>query len=262
MSYLKKIFFLFLFLSTLQLKAETSGESELAIKAYGGANYEEALKHWMSLYREGNSDPYLFYNIGNASSMLGKTSEAIYFYELALRFKPGNQTINDAIENERNKIVNSVSSIDTFFLVDWVKSFLALMRPGAWAFLGLAFLMVALIKWLYQLGIIKWGKLISFGGIWSFIAIGAIFIWIAFLTYRQLYSLDEGILFSSCDLKQGPSIQSPLLRTIHPGEKVKIIDGITGWKKVNLLNLDEGWLQENCIRLINIRDRQDFLSED
>ena len=244
MNFLKNLLVFFLSIASMHTNANSSVENDLAMKAYEEANYHEALQHWMVLYRNGNTDPYLFYNMANAASMLGNISEALYYYELALRLKPGNQAIKNAIENERSKIPNSVSTIDTFFLLDWVKRFLSLLRPGIWAYVGLVFLMIALMKWLYQLGIIKWGKFISFGGIWSFATIGAVFLWIALLSYRQIYSLDEGILFSSCDLKQGPSIQSPQLRTVHPGEKVKVIDGITGWNKVNLLNLDEGWLKE------------------
>jgi tetratricopeptide (TPR) repeat protein len=260
MNYLKIIFILYLSLSCIHLNAKAYAEKEPATTAYEEGNYQQALQDWMKLYRNGNSDPHLFYNMGNAASMLGKTSEALYFYELAHRFKPGNRTINHAIEKERNKIVNSVSSIETFFLVEWVRSFLSLLRPGAWAYAGLAFLLIALIKWFYQLRIIKWGEFISVGGIWSFVAIGTIFLWIALLSYRQIYSLDEGIVITACDLKQGPSLQSPQLRIVYPGEKVKVIDTITDWDKVNLLNLDEGWLKKDCIRIINVRDRNDFVS--
>lgn len=258
MNFLKKVLILFLLVASIQVNAESLNENDLAKKAYESANYKEALEYWLELYRNGNSDPHLFFNIGNAESMLGNIPEAIYFYELALRFKPGNHKIKSAIENERNKIEDSVAAIDTFFLVDWVKTFLSLLRPGGWAYVGFAFFMIALMKWLFQLKIFAFGRFISKGGNWGFGIIGAIFIWIAFLSYRQIYSLHEGILMSTCELMQGPSIQSPHLRTVHPGEKVKVTDGITGWNKVNLLNLDEGWLKEDCFRIVDIRDRNIF----
>src|SRR5688572_7002480 len=168
-----------------QLSAQASGQHDLAAKAYSEGKYQEAVTLWKELYANGNTDPDLFYNIGNAESMLGNTPEAIYFYEKAYRFKPGNQDINAAIQAERNKIVDSVSTIEMFFLVKWVKTYLSILRPGAWAFLSMLFFLIALLKWLYTIGVIKFNKIVFKGRTLSFVILGVIFLWISLLSYRQ-----------------------------------------------------------------------------
>ena len=131
-----------------------------------------------------------------------------------------------------------------------------MLRPGGWAFLSILFFLVALLKWLYGIGVIKFSEFVFRGRTLSFVILGVIFLWISLLSYRQIYSRNEGILYTSCGLMQGPSAQSPQLRMVHPGEKIKVTDRITGWYKVNLLNLDEGWLKTDCVRIIDMRDRK------
>lgn len=237
----------------LQSQANNDINSK-AIEAYESGNYLDAVELWKELLVDGNSDPDLFFNLGNAESMLGNVPQAILYYEKALRIKPGNRDIRSAIDNERNKIENSVSAMQKFFLVEWVRNFITLLRPGGWASVGIVLLLLGLVKWLHSLELIKYRRFFTAAKVWHFVAAGFLFILLATLSYKQIYSLHEGIIFSSCDLRQGPSVQSPHIRTIHAGEKVRITDEIRGWYKVNLLNLDEGWINEECIRIIDMRN--------
>lgn len=237
-----------------QLHSQDTNETNSnAIEAYESGNYLDAVGWWKKLLAEGNSDPDLFFNIGNAESMLGNVAQAIYYYEKALRIKPGDADIRSAINQERNKIENSVAPIQKFFLAEWISCFIALLRPGGWASLGIVLLLLGLVKWLHSLALIKYRRFFSAAKTWQFVAAGLFFILLAALSYKQIYSLHEGIIFSSCDLRQGPSVQSPHIRTIHAGEKVSIKDEIRGWYKVNLLNLDEGWIAGECVRIIDMR---------
>ena len=238
-----------------QLYGQTNNEiNTKAIVAYESGHYRDAVQLWMELLAEGNSDPDIFFNIGNAESMLGNVAQAILYYEKALRIKPGDPDIRSAIANERNKIENGVSAIQKFFLAEWIRGFIALLRPGGWALFGIVLFLLGLVKWLHALALFEYGRFIKVGKIWHFVAAGFIFLIIATLSYKQIYSLHEGIIFSSCELRQGPSVQSPHIRTIHPGEKVRIEDEIRGWYKVNLLNLDEGWISEECVKIIDVRN--------
>lgn len=83
-----------------------------------------------------------------------------------------------------------------------------------------------------------------------FISSGILFLLLALLSYRQIHRKNEAVVFTACEMYQGPSIQSPLVRTIYPGEKVIIKDKLSGWKKITLLNLDQGWIRNECIRII------------
>lgn len=226
-----------------------------AAKAFSQGNYSIALSIWNRLYESGNTDPNLLYNIGNAYTMLDSTPYAILSFEKALRFKPGSSEIQTALKNERNRMPETVTPLSQFVLFRWAKEFLLLFRPGAWAIMGLLLLIVAMISWFYSLQLIKGKLFLSQYNPFIFIFSGVIFLLIAFLAYGQIYKTDEAIIFSQCESRQGPSAQSPLVRTLYPGEKVILRDTINDWYKVNLLNLDEAWIRKECAVVIDLHAR-------
>jgi hypothetical protein len=117
------------------------------------------------------------------------------------------------------------------------------------------FLIFALLIWLRSLEILR----MPFIPVWRksiLISLGIISIVAGILNYHEIFNTDEGIVFTVCDLRQGPSVQSPHQRILYPGEKVRIKDHITGWSKVNLLNLDEGWVKNECLTWIDVRERE------
>ncbi len=249
------IYFIFLFYA---IPAESSPSieelNEMAVNAYHSGNYQKAIVHWKEIFDLGNSDPDLFFNIGNAESIMGNIPQALLFYEKASRFKPSDSFIRNAIKEDRNKIENAVIAVRPFFLNEWIKVFLTLMSPGVWALSGMLLLVIALAKWLFSLNVIKANKILFSGAKWMYISLGTFLFMISLFSYQHIHRKDEGIVFSSCELKQGPSMQSPQIRFMSPGEKVRIIDEITGWYKVNLLNLDEGWLKNDCLKIIDVRE--------
>lgn len=224
--------------------------NEQARKAYESGQYNEALEYWKEIYYSGNSDPDLIYNIGLCESMLGNLPGAMLFFEKAMRHKPSDQELRAAIQRERSKIENAVIPVQPFFLLEWWKALLAFLRPGMWALFGLILLLASLIKWLIINRLLKSNFYIP-GKFWIYTIIGFSFVLISIFSYREQYRQNEGIIFSSCELNQGPSVQSPILRIIQPGEKVIIMDEISDWYKVNLLNLDEGWLKKECLQIID-----------
>jgi len=79
---------------------------------------------------------------------------------------------------------------------------------------------------------------------------GLIFLLAGFLSYASIYRDNEAILHSVCEIRQAPSEESPQLHTLHPGEKIIILDQLTGWYNVRLLNIEEGWIRADCLTRI------------
>ena len=225
-----------------------------AITAYEAGQYQDAINHWKALSDAGNRDPDLFYNMGNAESMLGNISRALFFYEKAYRFKPGSTEIKAAIRKERNKIVEAISPVPPFFIEEWFRILLSAMRPGVWALAGLLVLLAGVFKWLITMNVFR-HQLKLPGRLWMYAVGGLILMMIAVFSYQHIYKKNEGIIFSDCEVRQGPSPQSPQLRILYSGEKVRIKDHIAGWYRVSLLNLDEGWLKDECVRIIDVNER-------
>lgn len=246
------VFFLFLHgRSYSQSGTVLSDAREQAATLYYGGNYTEAVAIWKDLIRTGYRNADIYYNIGNAESMQRNTAAAILAFEKAARYKPADRDVIDAIKRERSKIENSTTPIQSFFLVKWYKNFLALFRPSIWAIAGLIILVAGILKWFADMQIFNKGFGYLPGKHWMYNISGAVFLMVAFLSYKEIYRKNEAIVFEACELRQAPSAESPLLRTVYEGEKVKIDDEISGWNKVYLLNLDEGWISKDCLWIID-----------
>ena len=214
--------------------------NEKASQLYHDGQYEESLRMWYSLAETGNTDPNLYVNIGHAEAIQGHIPESILAFEQALRLCPGENEISEALKKQRGKIENAVIPVNPFFLLEWYRMGLGFLRPGSWVMSGLLILIFALFQWLVSIHAIS--RLIVFNGkgIWPCLAGGILFILIGFMAYSQLHRPDEAVVMVSCDCRQAPSDESPLMRLLNPGEKVRITDHIAEWNKVSLLNLDEG----------------------
>src|SRR5688572_4705604 len=234
------IFFLIPVFNTGLLSQSVQALNEKATQEYNNGNYDEALKFWYDLLEKGNSDPDLFYNIGSAEAMKGNVPNAILHYERALRYKPANEEFQKAIGHVRGQIKNAAIPVNSFFLTDYIRNFLSILRPGYWAFLGVIFLLGGVYFWLANIRISKKFSLKTKLNYRVLFGMGIFIVLIAILSYSQIYRKDEAIIFSECDFREAPSQESPLTRSIHPGEKIIITDELSGWYKVNLVNLDEG----------------------
>lgn len=250
------ILFLFILHSFgAEAESETRRKDDIATNLYRDGKYKEALITWYDLVNRGNTDPNLFFNIGSAESLLGHIPESILAFEKAARLRPTNQTSIDAIKKERDKMENAVIPVHPFFLIDAYRDALSVFRPGGWVLLGLVCILFYLLQWLVQTKAIVQIRIIKGNKKWFFIAAGIFFILIGLLSYTQLHREDEAIVMKLCDCRQAASGESPVIRALSAGEKVKVIDQIAEWNKVSLLNLDEGWVKTDCLKPIVIGTR-------
>ena len=241
--------------STLFL-SDTSGQVAIvstiaqADSLYASGAYKEALIAYQKAQLQGVTDPDLYFNMGAAASQTGDVALSIYYFENALRYDHHDKSLHDAIKDERSKIANGVVPIDPFFLKNWIYNLLTLLRPATWAWIGCVFLFLALIRWWQQQRIISDVKIVSRLPVMLYLFCGLLFLLIAVLSYRNIYRANEAIIFHDCDFREAPSNDSPLTRQLHAGEKVVIRDELAEYYKVDLLNLDQGWIRKECLRII------------
>lgn len=224
--------------------ADDAGQAEVYFQ---NKQYKEALAIWHQMAAAGDVSAGTYFNIGIAESRLNNVSGAMLAYEKAKRLQPGNRLIKNAIVAERKRIEDATIPVEPFFISTWYKGFLALMRPGYWALLGLFFLTGGLIYFLLKLkrqpaytkGVRRLPALVC--------GTGAMLLLVGVLSYLEIYRQNEAIINARCEIRQAPAEDSPLARVLAPGEKVTITDHIGNWSRVSLLNLDEGWIKTECM---------------
>lgn len=228
---------------------DLSSQAEAYFQA---GQFAEAKDAWNQLLTAGEQSAQLHYNIGLAESAQGNVPQAILSYEKALRLKPYDSEIREALRRERMKIPDAVIPIKPFILIDWVGRMISFFRPGTWAFFGLCSLIIAVGCWFQAMK--KEAKSKSIRSIYIFtIILGAVMLGMACLSYDRIYQTEDAIIMNACELKQAPSEESTLIRVVHPGEKISIEDEIGSWSKVRLLNLDDGWMQNQCLEVISLK---------
>lgn len=214
--------------------------------------YQEALDIWYGLVQSGNSSAGIYYNIGVAESMLQHPPKAILAFEKALRFSPTNKRINQALTQERKKIEGNVIPVPDFFLFRWIRSLASILRPGYWAMVGLLLLVLAVFRFVNTRTSTKLNRYTNQKSLFVLLAMGIMLLCLGGLSYHQLYRMDEAIVHVQCDFRRAPTEDSPQIRSLFAGEKVKVTDQLGGWYQVHLLNLDEGWIKSDCLEFIII----------
>lgn len=226
-----------------------------AEELFGLQEYDKALSIWYGMIESGKSSAGIFYNIGLAESQLHNTPKAMLGFEKALRLKPTKNAIQLAIAEERKKIQDATIPVEPFFLNEWYKAVVTLLRPGYWSFLGLGLMGLVIFSLLRANQKIKTEKRQLHRYKIPLVVLGALFVLTGWLSYREIFRENEAIITKSCQVRQAPASDSPETRTLYPGEKILMTDSIGEWYQVQLLNLDAGWLKNNCLTPIVLGHR-------
>ena len=212
---------------------------------------QEASTIWYEILNSGKVTSGVYYNIGLAQSNLGQVPQAMIAFEKALRLKPSSNVIQKAIQLEKENMPNAIIPVKPFFLLEWTIGLLALFRPGYWSFFGMIALITAALLYIRRNYFSnKSNPFLQSRAIPVITGFGLVFLLLAFLSYTSLYRDDEAILQVPCEIRQAPSEESPHLLAISPGEKMVILDQLTGWYHVRLLNIEEGWIKSDCVTRI------------
>ena len=236
--------------ATLSLKGEQAGK-DAAAQLYSEGKYEEAVAIWKAMERHSPSAA-LYFNLGMAYAQMGESPEAIYAFEQGLRMKPLHPSLLRLLEAERKKNKELTTPVDPFFLAQWYRGYRMMLRPGAWVFMGLCLSWIVILHFLCKRGVIPVRVFLK--GNWpAWIAgCGLLMIFTGIASYLYMQKEDEAIVMSKCEMRQAPAVESPSLRTLPPGEKIVIHDGLGEWYHVTLPNLDEGWVEKSCSKIIRI----------
>lgn len=220
-----------------------------AAQLFEAGQYAEALAIWED---QSIKKPVagLYYNAGLAHARLNQKVEAIYSFEQALRLQPCNKKIKDQLVKQRSALYEPVIPVKPFFLEQWYYGLIAALRPGQWALVSLLLLLSVVVHVMSVYQIIPLTTRFHGRIPYAVLSAALICMLMAFLAYHQLSRRNEAILIQQCDIHQGATTDSPVSRQVDAGEKIRLTDAIGSWYYVTLSNLDKGWVQKDCAKLI------------
>ena len=240
---------LLLFLLPLAAHAATKAEAD---SAYVNGNYQEAIKGYEALLKQGASAE-IYYNLGNAYYRTENITRAVLNYERALLLSPGDGDIRFNLQIARSKTIDKIVPESEMFFVTWYRSLVNIMSVDGWgrtALISLALVIVLFLVYLFSARV--WMQKVGFfGGA----ALLLLFVLSNFFAWQQrqqlLYRQGAIVVAPSVTVKSTPAQNGTDLFILHEGTKVVITDGsMKNWREIRLADGKKGWIESKKIELI------------
>ncbi|MBL7929126.1 MAG: tetratricopeptide repeat protein [Bacteroidia bacterium] len=225
---------------------------KLANEHFQKGNYKEAIQQYEAIINAGYEAPELYFNLGNAHYKNSNIPAAILNYERALKLSPGDTDTEFNLKLANSQTIDKIELLPEVFYKRWLNKWL-MNTPAenkfSWVIILLWICLAWTAAWLFIP--VRWIKQIAFAcaliSLSGSISVYAIATW----QQKQIRSDNYAIIFqSNVYVKSSPDEKSANLFMLHGGTKVKMMDELSGWKRIRLPNGHEGWIQENALEKI------------
>ncbi|SHF97651.1 SH3 domain-containing protein [Flavobacterium segetis] len=244
---MKNILFIFL-LSSQIFFAQTGYEKGNALYAKG--NYSEAVAAYESVLQNNQHSAELYFNLGNAYYKLNKVAPSIYYYEKALVLNPKDKESLNNLKFAHKKTIDEIKVIPKVGFAKLIRDFTGIFHYNTWGWftVALSSLFLFLFIGYYFAQITVWKRTFFIG---MFISVVILLITVSSAIFEKKYYDTEkpAIIFDEMtNLKREPRDGGKPLLVLHEGTKVYVKEIIGKWKKVQLTDGVEGWIESSAIR--------------
>ena len=238
-----------LMLLPMTANAATKADAD---SAYVNGNYQEAIKVYESLLKQGESAE-LYYNLGNAYYRTENITRAVLNYERALLLSPGDGDIRFNLQIARSKTIDKIVPESEMFFVTWYRSLVNIMSVDGWgrmALVSLALVIVLFLVYLFSARV--WVQKVGFFGGGILLVVFVLSNFFAWQQRQQLLNREGAIVVApSVTVKSTPAQNGTDLFILHEGTKVVITDGsMKSWREIRLADGKKGWIESKKIELI------------
>lgn len=217
--------------------------------AYAAGMFKDASDGYLKIINEGKVSADLYYNLANAYYKQNMLGNSILYYERALKLSPSNEDIIHNLELARTQVLDKIEPVPTFFMVSFFRSLSNAFSTDGWAILAITLFVLALA--LILIAYFFTGRLafrrISF---WSGIVLILLCIGCNFIAGHIEKQHDAIILSPVSTIKSSPDASGKEIFILHEGAKVRVLDELSGWKKIKVENGNQGWIPSEDIEQV------------
>lgn len=219
----------------------------LANEAVEAANYLKAIELYERLTQAGYGSAELYYNLGTAYLLADSLGQARLWYERALRLAPDDPDLQFNLSLLRRQLPDQFEEQVDPLPLQWWRNLVMKCSFTVWAVLALVCWWAAMaligMKLLVGRPISRWlWVLLVFFGLSGTIA------WQRYAFRQQ--SKEAIVLVPEIAVKTAPDEFGQVKLSVHAGTKVRIIDRIGGYYKVELPNAETGWVEVQAFERI------------
>lgn len=244
---MKKTVYIFLLLTQVFFAQNGFEEGN---KLYQNGKYNEAIAAYQKVLTSKKQSAELFFNIGNCYYKLNKVAPAIYNYEKALTLNPNDKEVLNNLNFAKKLTIDEIKESPKVGFEKLLRDFTAAFYYDTWAWIsvGLSFLFLLFFVG-YYFSETTVSKQIYFVGMFVLLFIIVISILSAIFEKNYHQSERPAIVFAEvASVKSEPKSSGSDVFVLHEGTKVFVLESFDNWKKIELTDGTEGWIEENAIK--------------
>ncbi|MCI4443483.1 MAG: tetratricopeptide repeat protein [Lentimicrobium sp.] len=244
---MKKIIFIVL-LTTQVFFAQNGFEKGNYL--YQKGRYEQAISEYESVLATKHQSAELYFNLGNCYYKLNKVAPAIYNYEKALVLNPDDAEIQNNLKFAQKMTIDEVKDIPKVGFSKTIHNLTSTFHYNTWAWISVAFSTLFLLFFIgYYFSQIALSKRIFFFGMFALLFLLLICVSAAISEKNDFENERPAIVFAEMVLvKSEPQMASNTVFTLHEGTKVFVQETLENWKKIQLTDGTEGWIEKTAIK--------------
>lgn len=244
---MKNIFYILLFIP--QVFFGQTGFKE-GNDLYQSAKYDLAIKAYESVLASNKESAELYFNIGNCYYKLQQPAPAIYNYEKALVLDPGNKQVLNNIKFAQKQTIDEIKVVPKVGFAKLLRDFTGIYTFDTWACIAVGFAVVFLLFFIgYYFSQTAVVKRIFFLGMFLIILLILMSVASAYFEKSHYDNERPAIVFAdAADVKSEPQNGGSTVFVLHPGTKVYVEETLNNWKKIQLTDGTEGWIDSKAIK--------------
>jgi len=242
-----RILFIFLF-ATQFLFAQAGFEK--GNELYRKEKYAEAAAQYENVLKTKKHSAELYFNLGNAYYKLNKVAPAIYNYEKALLLNPGDAEIQNNLRFAHKMMIDEVKEVPKVGFRKIIQDFTSTLSYDCWAWTAVALAVLFLLFFCgYYFSAVTIYKRIFFIGMFV-LAFGIVICILSAVFEKDRYKNERpAIVFAGiASVKSEPKNSGADASVLHEGTKVYVLEELDNWKKVELPDGSEGWMENNTLK--------------
>ncbi len=238
------------------LSAAASSKDSLwnsAVEQYIASDYQAALDNFLALQEQGYASAELFYNIGNCYYKLdGQLGKVILYYHRSLKVDPAFKDAKFNLDIASAATLDKIDEVPEFIFVTWGREVRDIMSSNSWmvvfiVLFTLTVVLVLLFRFAPRIGVRK----LSF-----FLAIVTLVLAIVAFSFSlsgrsAALGEDEAVVMAPvASVKGAPNANDQSLFILHEGTVVQVIDVVGSWKRIEIADGRQGWIEDRNIEII------------
>jgi ABC-type bacteriocin/lantibiotic exporter with double-glycine peptidase domain len=183
---------------------------------------------------------------------MNKVAPAIYNYEKALVLEPNDKEVQNNLKFAHKLQIDEIKEVPKVGFEKLIRDFTGTFHYNTWAWIAVAFVFLVVLFFIgYYFSQTTVFKRIFFIGMFVLVFLLLISILSAIFEKNHYENERPAIVFAEAvSVKNEPRASGSEVFILHEGTKVFVKETLENWKKIQLTDGSEGWIEESAIRKV------------